>query len=103
MRGGCENILTICFVQSQSCLTFQYFSTSLAASPMSRPVMIPAIKRDGEIKRATPAVFVTKYATSICPILWDTPPAMLTPKMLKLSGCFSRHITEKLIMAPARL
>ena len=44
----------------------------------------------------------TIAATAICPILWATPPAILTPVMPNRSKCRLRIMTRRLSAAPAR-
>ena len=54
-------------------------------------------------ENARNALTTINAAAKSCPILWNTPPAMLTPRILTELIRFIPHITVKLRIPPARL
>ena len=71
--------------------------------PTNIPVTIPAIDNTGKYN-ITPIFLTINTATNNCPILWNTPPAALTPiiETLSLNNSLIITIIIKLKITEAR-
>ena len=77
-----------------------FLRISVAAMPMAIPDMMPLNNRTGKYKNILKSS-IRAAATSSCPKLCKTPPAMLTPTMLKSLLLLRKSMQAKLTNAPA--
>ena len=73
-----------------------------AAAPMATPATVPEMMRGGKYSEIA-AFSITRQAAIICPALWATPPATLTPTEEKLFSLPRRIIKARASAAPETL